>query len=320
MSGNTILGSIGSSLTINSATAISAPVTAAAVTVNGALTASGTTVLGSSSGTTSLTVNSAAVFSAPVTVQNGVNLPRGSLLNVSGDAVLGSSQQDRLLVNSATVFTAAVAFEGGVSFLNSTQGSTIPGDTTLGTSAADVLTVNAEAMFMAGVQVDEYLSIYSFLNVDGDTVLGNSSSSDLIVHAAAVFTGPVNAYSGSAVPSQSSTLRFQRRLGTAAVAAGTVLGAVLFTGWDGATEAAGAQIRSVFTVSGAALSSSLACMLAVHKQLYMLSFNFDLCHAGRNWYWQPCCKHDLQYYDSRSIRQPSRLVDHQQHRPGRFCR
>jgi len=69
------------------------------------------------------------------------------------------------------------------------------------------------------------------------------------VNAAATFTGPFHVYGGSTVPSVSSVIEFQRRLGTGPVTTGTVLGAVLFTGWDGATYGFGAQIKSVFTVS-----------------------------------------------------------------------
>ena len=44
-------------------------------------------------------------------------------------------------------------------------------------------------------------------------------------------------------------LQFQRRLGSAAVTTSTVLGQMQFTGWDGAVDGLGAQIRSVLTVS-----------------------------------------------------------------------
>ena len=52
--------------------------------------------------------------------------------------------------------------------------------------------------------------------------------------------------SNTAIP---AVLEFQRRLATAAVSTGTVLGEIQFTGWDGSIDGLGAQIRSVYTVS-----------------------------------------------------------------------
>lgn len=273
-SGNTVLGSssgsqtvtINSPATLNAAVTATAPVTAASVTVTGALTATGNTVIGSSSGSSSLTVNAPAVFNAPVEVQDELSMPQGSLLNVSGDAILGGGSSDYVTINGVTTFTSAVAFEGSVTFSNET-GVTASSDTVLGTTSEDVLLVNAAATFTGGLQVDDDLSIDSLLSVAGDTVLGNSSSDYLIVHATATFTGPVDVYGRSNVPANSSVIEFQRRLGTSAVTTGTVLGAVMFTGWDSATDAPGAEIRSVFTVS---LTADTSAGCAIYAKLCIM--------------------------------------------------
>ena len=80
-------------------------------------------------------------------------------------------------------------------------------------------------------------------------------SSAMVVQVRIAHAGPVTftqgltaMFGGSTVASASAVLQFQRQLGTAAVTAGTVLGAVQFTGWDSVVHATGAQIRSVFTV------------------------------------------------------------------------
>ena len=267
MRGDTTLGSSGGSqhLTVNSAATFLAPATAAAFQVTGTLTATGKTVIGSS-GSTTLTINSATLCSAPVTLSSNLNLPRGSRLNVSGDAILGRSSRDRIVIHGATAFTAAVAFEGGVTFPNTTQGLSSSGDTTLGSGPADLLTVKADATFTAAVQIDDQLSILSLLSVEGDAVLGNSSSNHLAVPATATFTGPLNVYGSSTSLSQSAVLRFQRKLGNAAVATGAALGALLFTAWDGASDGASAQIRSVYTVSWIADNLMNLCdnSLALH--------------------------------------------------------
>ena len=129
----------------------------------------------------------------------------------------------------------------------------------MGTTADDLLLVKAAALFEAGLQVLDELRVDGLLAVAGDVELGNSSSDYLLVHAASTFTGPVSLYFDSTVLASSSVLRFQRRLSTAAVVTGTVLGAVLFTSWDGATDGPSAQIRSVFTVSLPRLISVLVC-------------------------------------------------------------
>ena len=194
-------------------------------------------------------------------------MPDGSLLNVSGNAILGSTSRDSVEVNSVTTFKSAVAFEGPVVFPNGTS-VTASSDATLGSTSQDLLTVNAVAMFTADVQVDNELFVDSFLTVARDAVFGNSSRDHLTVNAAATFHGPVtfqgpvehrglNASLGS-----SSVIQFSRRLGYAPVVSGTVLGAMLFTGYDGATDGSTAQIRSMFTVSpqAAPFISKLACL------------------------------------------------------------
>ena len=251
MAGDTVLGSNSGShtLTVNAATALTSAVTAsAAVTVAGTLTALGSTVLGSSSSSTgSVTVNSPAVFVAPVQVQKQLNVPDGALLNVSGNAILGSDSRDSIVINGATVFKSAVAFQGTVVFPNGTN-VVATSDTTLGTDSQDLLTVNALALFSADVQVDNELYVDSLLTVARDAVFGNSSKDHLTVNAAATFLGPADFRSLSTTPARPSVIRFSRRLGNAPVTTGTVLGSMLFTGYDGATDGSTAQIRSIYTV------------------------------------------------------------------------
>lgn len=176
------------------------------------MSVAGNTVLGSSSG--SLTVNSPAIFNEAVQM-------RGSTLTVDGNAVLGSDSSDSVVVNGVATFKAAVAFQGPVTF---------PSGTSV-TPSSDQLVVN------------------SLLTAGGNALLGTSSSDSLTVNAAATFYGPVGYRSDSATPANSSVIRFSRRLGTSPVASGTVLGALLFTGWDGASDGSAARIRSVYTVS-----------------------------------------------------------------------
>jgi len=246
---------INSPTTVNAAVTATGPITAAAVSAT-SLTVSGNTVLGTNSSQT-VTINAATNLDAAVTATAPVTatavtvtgtLTATGLLNVSGDAILGSSTSDYVTILGTTTFVSPVAFESDVTFPNGTT-VTASSDTTLGTTAEDLLLVNAAATFTSGLQVDDELSVNNFLTVAGDTVLGNSSSDELIVNAAATFTGPFYLYDGSTVPSVSAVLDFQRQLGTGPVTTGSVLGAVLFTGWDGATYGTGAQIESVFTVS-----------------------------------------------------------------------
>ena len=179
----------------------------------------GNTVLGSSSGT--LTVNSPALFKDDIQVQKQLTMNEGSSLTVNGDAVLGSDSSDSVVVNGVTTFKSGVAFEGPV---------TLPSGTSV-TPSSDQLVVN------------------NLLTAGGSALLGTSSTDSLTVNAAATFFGPTNYRSDSSTPATSSVIQFSRRLGANAVATGTVLGAVLFTGWDGATSGSTAQIRSVHTVS-----------------------------------------------------------------------
>ena len=200
-------------------------------------------------------------------------MPDGSLLNVSGNAILGSTSRDSVVVNSATTFKSAVAFQGPVVFPNGTS-VTASSDATLGSTSQDLLTVNAVAMFTADVQVDNELFVDSLLTVTRDSVFGNSSSDHLTVNAAAAFYGPVEHRGVSTNSAISAVIQFSRRLGNAQVATGTVLGAMLFTGYDGAADGSTAQIRSVFTVSAQAPhlshANQLACRLA--------SSNCSVCH------------------------------------------
>ena len=189
----------------------------------GGVSVAGNTVLGSSSG--SLTVNSPAVFSEAIQVQKQLIMNDGSMLRVDGNAVLGSDSSDTVVVNGVTTFKSGVAFQGPVAF---------PSGTSV-TPSSDQLVVN------------------NLLTAGGSAVLGTSSTDSLTINAAATLFGPVDYRSDSLTPATSSVIQFSRRLGTSAVATGTLLGAVLFTGWDGATDGSTAQIRSVHTVSCLAL-------------------------------------------------------------------
>lgn len=216
-------------------------------TAAGGMAVAGNMVLGSSSGA-SLTVNSPAVFKAPVQVQTQLTMSAGSTLNVSGSAVLGSNSTDIIMVNGVTTFKSAVAFQGPMLFPNGANvlaGS----NTTLGSTSQDLLTVNALATFTAALQANTELYVNSLLVVRGGAVLGNSSSDQLTINAAATFFGPAEYRSDSSTIGRSSVIQLSRRLGGAPVTTGTVLGTLLFTGYDGATDAAAAQIRSVYTVS-----------------------------------------------------------------------
>ena len=110
------------------------------------------------------------------------------------------------------------------------------------------------------------LQIEDLLDVLGDTILGSSSSDYCTLNCAASFTGPssfigpsnftgaagfagpVNMLGLSLLPTSPSVATFQRRLGNGPVVNGTVLGQLLFTGWDGAANGIGAAIRSVYMV------------------------------------------------------------------------
>ena len=72
----------------------------------------------------------------------------------------------------------------------------------------------------------------------------------------ATFTQGLTVLYGSSIAAAApAVLQFQRRLGAAAVATGTSLGVIQFTGWDSTADALGAQIRSVHTVSADAWQS-----------------------------------------------------------------
>lgn len=216
-------------------------------TAAGDVTVAGNTRLGSSS-SDNLTVNSSTHFNAPVQVQTELTMSKGSMLNVSGSTVLGSDSMDTVTVNGVTIFKSAVAFQGPVLFPN---GTTVPasGNTTLGSSSQDLLTVNALATFTAAVQVNTDLYVNSLLTAGGSAVLGNNNSDQLIINAAATFYGPAGYRSDSSSVASSSVIQFFRRLGSGPVTTGTVLGTLLFTGYDGAVDGTAAQIRSVYTVS-----------------------------------------------------------------------
>ncbi len=129
-----------------------------------------------------------------------------------------------------------------------------PGDVTLGSTAgATTLHVYGATTFeptSAPITANAALVATAGLTVSGASVLGQTSSDLLTVNAATTFTaGQTVMFSSSSGASSSAVLQFQRRAAAAAVTNGMVLGEVQFTGWDGAADGLGAQIRSVFTVS-----------------------------------------------------------------------
>lgn len=148
-----------------------------------------------------------------------------------GDSILGSTQAASLQVL-------------GSSRLGSTQAASlqVPGISTLGSTQAASLQVLGSSS-LGSTQA-------ASLQVVGGSTIGTTASDALTVNAVARFTaGSTLLYGGSGVSATSAVLKFQRRLSTSAVTTGTVLGQIQFTGWDGAVDGLGAQIRSVFTVS-----------------------------------------------------------------------
>lgn len=198
------------------------------------------------------TFQAPSTFQAPIQLQGDLNMAPNAVLNVSGTAILGAAMTDDLQVYAAATFNSPVNFASSVSFppgvvfgtmLNATS------DTAIGTCSDDTLTVNAAAVFLAALQAEDEVQIGSLLQVSGDTVLGNNSMDQCSLHCAASFTGPVDLVGTSSVPSDASVMSFERQLGGLPVTSGTVLGQILFAGWDGAAQGTGAAIRSVYTVS-----------------------------------------------------------------------
>ena len=129
-----------------------------------------------------------------------------------------------------------------------------PGDVTLGSTAgATTLHIYGTTTFepsSAPITANAALVASAGLTVSGTSVLGQTSSDLLTVNAATNFTaGQTVVFSNSSTAASSAVLQFQRRSAAAAVTNGMVLGEVGFTGWDGAADGLGAQIRSVFTVN-----------------------------------------------------------------------
>lgn len=147
----------------------------------------------------------------------------GGSLSVAGDVKLGnSSSTSRLSINAVTTFE----------------------------STASPITSNAAIIANAAITANATLTVAGRLQASGDAVIGTTASNTLTVNAVTIFTGRSTLlYGDSSMPSASAMLQFQRRLSTLAVSPGTVLGKVQFTGWDGAVDGLGAQIRSVMTVS-----------------------------------------------------------------------
>lgn len=62
-------------------------------------------------------------------------------------------------------------------------------------------------------------------------------------------TGPVDLASTNSFSSDASVMSFEQQLRDLPVITGNVLGQIVFTGWDGTAQGAGAAIRIVYTVS-----------------------------------------------------------------------
>ena len=117
----------------------------------------------------------------------------------------------------------------------------VTGNSSLAKAVADDLVVLGSSVFGSAAADD--------LIVTGSSALGNSSSNVCMLNCAASFTGPVDLLGTSNLPNDAAVMGFQRKLGELPVTTGTVLGEVLFSGWDGAAQGPGAQIRSVYIVS-----------------------------------------------------------------------
>lgn len=160
------------------------------------------------------------------------------------------------------------------------------GDVTLGNPAGgSSLQVFGATVFESAsgsITANAALDANDGLTVSGATVLGQTSSDLLTVNAATTFNeAQVMLYGSSTTAASAATLEFQRRVGTAAVTTGAVLGEMQFTGWDSAVFGLGAQIRSVFTVCLCSYSllyvlNSLLRLLLSHGDLMFLDC-LDLC-------------------------------------------
>lgn len=188
-----------------------------------------------------------SAFQAPVQLQSSLSMAPNAVLNVTGTAILGSARTDALQVNAAATFNSPVSFASSISLppgttLNATS------DTHIGTSSDDQLTVNAASVFLAALQAEDEVQIGNLLQVQGDTILGNDSSDECLVHCAASFQGPVDLLNTDRLPNSASVIAFQRKLGDSPVTTSTLMGEVLFSGWDGAVQGSGASIQAVYTV------------------------------------------------------------------------
>lgn len=123
------------------------------------------------------------------------------------------------------------------------------GNVTLGDPAGGSTLQVYGATVFGPITSNAALDANAGLTVSGATVLGQTSSDLLTVNAATTFNeAQIMLYGSSTTAASAATLEFQRRVGTAAVTTGAVLGEMQFTGWDSTVFGLGAQIRSVFTV------------------------------------------------------------------------
>lgn len=227
-------------------------VSTGSVVVQAPLQVTGRSTLGSTQATSlqvtgSSTLGSAQAASLQVLGTSTLGTTQAASLQVLGNSTLGNTGAASLQVTGSSTLgsTQVTSLQVlGISTLGSTQATLlqVTGSSTLGTTQAASLQVLG-ASTLASTQA-------ASLQVVGSSTLGSMASDTVTVNAVANFTGGSTVlYGGSGVVSTPAVLVFQRRLSTSAVNTGTILGQVQFTGWDGAVNGLGAQIRSVFTVS-----------------------------------------------------------------------
>lgn len=229
-------------------------------------------------------VSTGSVFvQAPLHVSGSSTLgsTQAASLQVTGSSTLGSTAVSSLQVKAAAQFDSDTLVEGSLMVSgdislgdNSTSSLSVYAVTTF-ESTASPITSNAAIIANAAVTANAALTVAGPFQAQGAAVIGTAASNTLTVNAVASFTaGKTLLYSDTAVTSTSAVLAFQRRLASSAVATGTVLGQIQFTGWDGGVDGLGAQMRSVFTVS--------VCMPHQHASICEADFDMLLGQQARH--------------------------------------